>query len=90
VVIGVLSLFAVLAWGLAVISFIQIVRTAPEGQGLKTINRLGWWKFGEIRAANGSAVERHIQTYQRAFIAFFVCVLASIMIGGLLSVTAQN
>ena len=90
VVISVLGLFAIFAWGLAVISAIQIVRLAPEGQRLRTYGRLGWWRFDDIRAATGPAVDPHIRTYQRAFIAFIVCVLASILVGGLLSVTAQN
>lgn len=90
VVIGVLALFAIFAWGLAVISAVQIVRLAPAGQRLRTYGQLGWWRFDQIRSAAGAAVEPHIRTYQRAFIAFIVCVLASIVIGGLLSITAQN
>jgi hypothetical protein len=90
VVIGVLGLFAVFAWGLAVISAIQIVRLTPAGQRLRTYGQLGWWQFEKVRAAAGAAVDPHIRTYQRAFIAFIICVLASIVIGGLLSITAQN
>ena len=90
VVVGVLGLFAVFAWVLAVISAINIVRLTPAGQRLRTYGRLGWWKFDDIRATIGSSADPHIRTYQRAFIAFILCVLASIVIGGLLSVTAQN
>jgi hypothetical protein len=90
VVIGVLGLFAVFAWGLAVISAIRIVRLAPAGQRLSTYGQLGWWRFDRIRTLVGPAADPHIQTYQRAFFAFFICVLASIAVGALLSATAQN
>jgi hypothetical protein len=90
VVIGVLGLFAVFAWGLAVISAIQIVRLTPAGQRFGTYVQLGWWQFDKVRAAAGPAVNPHIRTYQRAFFAFFICVLASIVMGALLSATAQN
>ena len=90
VVVGVLGLFAVVAWVLAVISAINIVRLTPKGQRLRTYGQLGWWQFDKVRATAGPAVDPHIRTYQRAFLAFFLCVLASMVIGGLLSVTAQN
>jgi hypothetical protein len=90
VVVGVLGLFAVFAWIVAVVSAVQIVRLAPKGTRVRTYGRLGWWKFDDIRRDIGPAADQHIRTYQRAFIAFIVCVLVSIVIGGLLSVTAQN
>ncbi len=88
--IGVLGLFGLLAWGLAVFSAIQIVRLTPIGQRLRTYGQLGWWQFDAIRATVGPRADSHIRTYRRAFVAFIVCVLASIAVGGLLSVTAQN
>jgi hypothetical protein len=90
IVIGILGLFAVVAWVVAVMSAIQIVRMAPAGEKLRTYGRLGWWKFDVIRQQIGDAVDLPIRSYQRAFVAFFICVLASIVIGGLLGVTAQN
>jgi hypothetical protein len=42
---------------------------------MRNYYRLGWWKFAQIQADAGPAVETHIRTYKRAFIAFFVCVL---------------
>jgi hypothetical protein len=90
VVIAVLGLFAVFAWGLALISAIRIVRMAPAGQRLGTYVRLGWWRFADVEAVIGPEVEPLLRTYRRAFLAFFFCVLAAIGIGGLLSVTAQN
>ena len=90
IVIGVLGLFAVFAWGLAVLSAIRIVRLAPAGQRLSTYGQLGWWRFDRVRAVAGPAADQHIRTYQLAFFAFFICVLASIAMGALLSATAQN
>ena len=90
VVVGVLGLFAVVAWVLAVISAINIVRLTPKGQRLTTYWQLGWWRFDDIRNRVGPEGDGAIRTYQRAFLAFFLCVLASMVIGGLLSVTAQS
>ncbi len=90
VVIGVLGLFAVFAWGVAVLSAIQIVRLAPAGQRMRAYGQLGWWQFDKIRAVTGGAADPHIRTYQRAFVAFIFCVLAGFVIGGLMSVIAQN
>ena len=90
IAIGILGLFAVVAWVVAVMSAIQIVRLAPAGERLRTYGRLGWWRFDAIREQIGGAADQPIRSYQRAFVAFFICVLASIVIGGLLSVTAQN
>ena len=90
ILIGILGLFAVVAWVVAVMSAIQIVRLAPAGEKLRTYGRLGWWKFDAIRQQIGAAVDLPIRSYQRSFVAFFICVLASIVIGGLLGVTAQN
>ncbi|MEO6013717.1 MAG: hypothetical protein ABIQ30_09070 [Devosia sp.] len=89
-VIAVLGLFAVFAWGLAVVSAIRIVRLAPAGQRFKTYGQLGWWQFGRVRAAIGPAADQHIRTYQRAFIAFIVCVFVAFAVGGVLSVIAHN
>ena len=72
------------------ISAIRIVGLAPTGQKLRTYGQLGWWQFDKIRGTSGATVDPHIRTYQRAFLAFIFCVLAAIVIGGLLSVTAQN
>ena len=62
IAIGILGLFAVVAWVVAVISAVQIVRLAPAGERLRTYGRLGWWRFDAIReqgARYRSAVAPH-------------------------------
>jgi hypothetical protein len=90
VVVGVLGLFAVFSWAIAVISAVQIVRLAPKGQRMRTYGRIGWWRFDENRREIGPAADPHIQAYQRAFVAFIVCVVGSIGVSTLLSLTARN
>jgi hypothetical protein len=75
VVLGAIGLVAVLSWIVAVIAAIQIVGLAPKGTKIRNYYRLGWWKFADIKTDIGPAADIHIRTYQRAFIAFFVCVL---------------
>ena len=78
---GVIGLCAVLAWIIAVISAIRVVGLAPRGERIRNYVRLGWWQFADIRTDLGPAADEHIRTYQRAFIAFFVCILAGFALG---------
>jgi hypothetical protein len=90
IVAGIVGLFAVLSWIVAVIAAIQIVSLSPAGTKWRTYFRLGWWKFADIRAVAGPAVDPHIRTYQRAFIAFFVCILLMAVAGVFLGIAQQN
>ena len=90
ILLGVLGTLAVFSWIIALISAIRVVGLAPKGQKLGVYGKLGWWKFDDIRAIVGPSGDQHIQTYQRAFVAFIACVLISIVGGGLLSAVAQN
>ena len=89
VILSVVGLLAIFAWFVALMSAIQIVRLAPKGAGMRTYGRLGWWKFSEIRSELGPRVEPHITAYQRAFVAFFICVLGAVAVSFLLSLQAQ-
>ena len=86
-VIGALALFS---WVIALISAIRIVGLAPKGEKFRVYGRLGWWNFDGVRALTGPAADPHIQTYQRAFIAFIACVIIAIAGGTLLAVVTQN
>lgn len=90
IVLGVIGLFALLSWILAVISAIQIVSLAPRGTKIRNYYRLGWWKFADIRSDIGPAADVHIRTYQRAFIAFFVCIVLVAVVMVFLGVERQN
>lgn len=79
-----------LAWGIALLSAFRIVALAPKGQRLATYGKIGWWQFGEIRAALGPDVDPHIRAYRRAFITFICLVLIAMLVGSLLTISAQN
>lgn len=81
VLISVVALLALAAWVIAVIAAVRIVSMAPKGQKFRTYMWLGWWRFADIRGVIGPAAEQHIRTFQRAFVAFFVCVLLA-AVGG--------
>ena len=82
IISGVVGLFAMLAWIVAVIQAIQIVSLTPKGQKLRSYFALGWWKFDQIEAAAGPASVPHLQIYQRAVIAFLVFVILGIVLSG--------
>jgi hypothetical protein len=90
VFVGVIALFAVVAWIIAVISAIRIVGLAPKGQRIRNYVRLGWWQFADIRADLGPAADIPIRTYQRAFLAFFACILAGMVFGIIATMTAPR
>ena len=79
---GVLGLFAVLSWIIAVIQAIRIVQLAPQGEKLGSYFALGWWKFDQIQAKAGPASAPVLQTYKRAVIAFLVFVILGVVLSG--------
>ena len=89
IVLAVLGLMAIFSWVVALASAIRIVSFAPKGQRMRTYGRIGWWKFADIRTALGPAVDPNIQAYQRSFVAFFVCLIASIAIGSMMGMTVH-
>ncbi len=75
ILIGIAGLLVIGTWALAIMSAMQIVSLAPEGEKFKVYGQLGWWQFDKIRAAVGPAAEQPIRTYRRAFIVFIVIVI---------------
>ena len=90
IVITVVAALGFFAWGIAVLSAFRIVSLAPKGQRLGIYGKVGWWQFGEIRAALGPQVDPHIRAYQRAFLVFIGLVVLAMVVGTLLGATAQN
>jgi len=82
ILFGVIGVFAVLSWVVAVIQAIQIVSLAPKGERLASYFALGWWKFGQIQAKAGPAAAPHIRIYQRAVGAFLVFVILGVVLSG--------
>lgn len=85
IVIAILALFAVVAWVIAAIAAVQVIGMSPKGQKFRNYGRLGWWRFAELEAQLGAGVSTYLRTYQRAFIAFIVCILAATAVSGLLA-----
>jgi len=90
VAIGLIVVVAFGAWAMALIAALSIVGLVPAGQKLKSWFALGGWRFDEIRAVGGVAVEPHLKRYQLAFAAFFAVVIAAAALGVLLGAEQQN
>ena len=78
------------AWVVALMAAAQIVALTPAGQRWKSWFALGGWRFGEIRAAGGAAVEPHLRRYRLAFFVFMLAVIGGATIGILLGAEQQN
>jgi hypothetical protein len=90
VAVGLIVIVALGAWVVALTSALSIVGLVPAGQRLKSWFALGGWRFDEIRAVGGEAVEPHLRRYQLAFAAFFAVVIAAAALGVMLGADAQN
>jgi hypothetical protein len=82
ILFGVIGAFAAMAWVVAVIQAVAIVRLAPKGEKLASYFALGWWKFKQIEAKAGPASVPHLMIYQRAVIAFLVFVVLGLVLSG--------
>lgn len=78
ILIPLVAILAVGAWGMAVISALSLVSLAPKGQKLSTYFALGWWRFETIRTRIGPAAEPHLKRYRLAFLVFFALILGVI------------
>lgn len=81
IILTVMAALGFFAWGIALLSAFRIVSLAPKGQKLSIYGKVGWWQFGEIRAALGPQVEPHIRSYKRAFLVFIGMVLLAMVAG---------
>ena len=72
---------AAVSWLVAVLAAIRLVGTSPSGTGFATIFDLGMWRFGRIEARAGHAARVQIDRYRKAFMAFFLFVLAGMAAG---------
>ncbi|KQU98854.1 hypothetical protein [Devosia sp. Root105] len=88
--IAIVAVATVGAWLVALMAALQIVALTPAGQRWKSWFALGGWRFGEIRAAAGAAVEPHIRRYRMAFLVFMLAVIAGAAAGILLGAEQQN
>jgi hypothetical protein len=82
VLLGVITLFTVLALVVAVMQAVAIVRVAPASERLGSFMPLGWWKFGQIEAKAGPAAAQPLNIYKRAVIAFVVFLLLGLTLSG--------
>jgi hypothetical protein len=87
---GLLALIAVGSWVAALIAAARIMALVPAGQRWRNWFALGGWRFAEIRAAAGEAVDRPIRRYQLAFLVFMAAVICGAALGILLGAEAQN
>jgi hypothetical protein len=82
VLLGVITLFTVLALVVAVMQALAIVRVAPASEKLASFMPLGWWKFRQIEAKAGPAAAEPLNIYKRAVIAFVVFLVLGLILSG--------
>ncbi len=86
ILIPLVAILAVGAWGTAVFSALSLVSLAPKGEKLSTYFALGWWQFDKIRSRIGPAAEPHLKRYRNAFFVFFALILGIIASAALIIV----
>ena len=82
VLLGVISLFAVLSLAVAVVQGLALVRLAPAGERLGSFMPLGWWKFRQLATKAGPAAAEPLNIYKRAVIAFLVFLVLGVILSG--------
>ena len=80
ILIPLVVILAVGAWGTAVFSALSLVSLAPKGEKISTYFALGWWRFETIRTRIGPAAEPHLRRYRLAFIGFFAMILGIVAV----------
>src|SRR4051812_49302301 len=84
VVLGLIFLVAVAAWGVALWSLLQLMRITPAGQKLNVWFMVGFFRFARIKEIAGEAAEPILRRYTIAWGAFFLTIVlaaaASILI----------
>jgi len=81
---------AMVAWVVAAISLIRVLLLVPHGQRWKAITASGFWQFEQVRKLGGPGVDGHLQRYVWAFSAFFFAIIASMFLGIMLSIQAND
>ena len=82
VLLGVISLFAMLSLAVAVVQGLALVRLAPAGERLGSFMPLGWWKFRQLATKAGPAAAEPLNIYKRAVIAFLVFLVLGVILSG--------
>src|SRR5690554_5610317 len=78
---GPIAVIAGLSWLAAVYSGARITALSRPGARFSTIQRLGRWDFGGLRAEIGPGIDPYVRTYQFAFLGFFLCMLGILAAG---------
>jgi hypothetical protein len=71
---------AFIAWAIALLTALSVVRLAPPGQKLASYFQLGWWRFAALEQRLGPPVLPLITRYRRAFFVFFGVILMLLLI----------
>lgn len=82
VLLGVISLFALLSLVVAVIQGMAVLRLAPAHERLASFMPLGWWKFRQLAAKAGPSAAEPLNIYKRAVIAFLVFLVLGMILSG--------
>jgi len=82
VLLGVISLFALLSLVVAVFQGMAVLRLAPAHERLASFMPLGWWKFRQLATKAGPAAAEPLNIYKRAVIAFLVFLVLGVILSG--------
>ena len=82
VLLGVITLFAVLSLIAAILQGMAVVRLAPSSERLGSFMPLGWWKFRQLADKAGPAAAAPLNIYKRAVIAFLVFLVMGVILSG--------
>ncbi|MGE3832055.1 MAG: hypothetical protein AB7F76_13750 [Parvibaculaceae bacterium] len=73
-------LMAFIAWAVALMTALSVIRLAPRGQKIASYFQLGWFRFAALEQRLGPQVQPLIRRYRRAFIVFFGVLLVLLLI----------
>ena len=71
---------AFIAWAVAFMTALSVIRLAPRGQKIASYLQLGWWRFAALEQRLGPPVQPLIRRYRLAFFVFFGIFLALLLI----------
>ena len=72
---SIIFLVAAVAWVVALVQVLALVRLIPSASFFTVFQRIGRWDFAWVRQQAGPAAEPHIKRYKQAFVAFFIAIL---------------
>jgi hypothetical protein len=81
---------AILGWGLAAVSAVNVVRLSQSGQRISNLFILGMWRFALLEQRIGPGVLPFLKRYRLGFQLFFGGLFLQMVLGALLALAPQS